>query len=145
PSGDARADLLAFAKEGLEAMRRHPWVPALVLTRPTIGPNSLRCTEYFLAVMAGSEQAADTKMELFAMLNSSICMYAQWEANQRQAGGGEQWQTELVTYLAQAAATGEYPHLAATFAASTGPAPDLDPDVFFARAMDRVISIVLAA
>jgi AcrR family transcriptional regulator len=144
PSGDARADLHEFAKQGLAAMRRHPWVPALVLTRPTIGPNSLRCTEYYLAVMAENGQPADTKMELFAMLNSSICMYAQWEANQRQAGGSEQWQTELVTYLAQAAATGAYPHLAATFAASTGRAPDLDPDVFFARAMDRVISMVLA-
>jgi AcrR family transcriptional regulator len=145
PSGDARADLLGFAKEGLAAMRRHPWVPALVLTRPTIGPNSLRCVEYFLRVMADNEQPADTKMELFAMLNSSICMYAQWEANQRQTGGTEQWQAELVTYLAQAAATGEYPHLAAIFAASTGRAPDLDPDVFFARAIDRVISIVLGA
>src|SRR6266702_2022056 len=143
PSGDARVDLLGFAKEGLAAMRRRPWVPALVLTRPTIGPNSLRCVEYFLRVMADNEQPSDTKMELFAMLNGSICMYAQWEANQSQTGGTEQWQTELVTYLAQAAATGEYPHLAATFAASAGRAPDLDPDVLFARAIDRVISIVL--
>ena len=143
PSGDARADLLEFARQGLAAMRRHPWVPALILTRPTIGPNSLRCTEFFLAVMSDSAQPPDTKMELFAMLNSSVCMYAQWEANQRQAGGSEQWQAELVTYLGQAAATGEYPHLAATFAASAGRAPDLDPDAIFTRAIDRVIAIVL--
>jgi AcrR family transcriptional regulator len=143
PSGDARADLLKFAKQGLAAMRRHAWVPALILTRPTIGPNSLRCTEFFLAVMSDSDQPPDTKMELFAMLNSSICMYAQWEANQRQAGGSEQWQAELVTYLGQAAATGEYPHLAATFAASANRAPDLAPDAIFTRAIDRVIAIVL--
>lgn len=144
PSGDARADLLEFAKQGLAAMRRHAWVPALILTRPTIGPNSLRCTEFFLAVMAENDQPADAKMELFAMLNGSICMYAQWEANQRQAGGSEQWQRELVTYLAQAAATGDYPHLAATFASSIGQAPDLDPDAVFTRAIGRVVRIILA-
>jgi AcrR family transcriptional regulator len=144
PSGDPRADLLEFATQGLAAMRRHSWVPALVLTRPTIGPNSLRCAEFFLAVMADNDQPADTKMELFAMLNSSICMFAQWEANQRQSGGSEQWQQELVTYLGQAAATGEYPHLAATFAAGTGRTPDLDPDALFARSIDRVVGIILA-
>jgi AcrR family transcriptional regulator len=144
PSGDPRADLLEFAKQGHEAMRRHPWVPALVLTRPTLGPNSLRCTEFFLAVMADNDQPADTKMELFAMLNSSICMLAQWEVNQRQSGGGEQWQKELVTYLGQAAATGEYPHLAATFAASASRTPDLTPDAMFARTIGRVISLILA-
>ena len=143
PSGDARADLMEFARQGLLAMRRHPWVPALVLTRPTIGPNSLRCTEYFLAVMADNDQPAETKMELFAILNSSICTFAQWESNQRAQGGIEQWNAELVTYLATASASGDYPHLARTFAESAGRAPDLDPDGIFARGIDRVISVIL--
>lgn len=143
PSGDPRADLAEFARQGLLAMRRHPWVPGLVLTRPSIGPNSLRCIEYFLAVMAVSDQPADTKMELFAILNSSICTFAQFEANQRAQGGIEQWNTELITYLANAAASGEFPHLAATFAGSAGRVPDLDPDAIFARGIDRVISVIL--
>ena len=143
PSGDARADLMEFARQGLLAMRRHPWVPGLVLTRPTIGPNSLRCTEYFLAVMAANDQPAETKMELFAILNSSICTFAQWEANQRAQGGIEQWNAELVTYLATAAASGDYPHLARTFAESADRTPDLDPDGIFARGIDRVISVIL--
>lgn len=143
PSGDPRADLAEFAQQGMAAMRRHPWVPALVLTRPTIGPNSLRCTEYFLAIMADSDQPGDAKMELFAMLNSAICMFAQWEANQRQLGGSAQWQAELVTYLGAAAAGGEYPHLAASFAQSAGRTPDLDPDAVFARGIDRIIGVIL--
>ena len=143
PSGDARADLMEFARQGLLAMRRHLWVPGLVLTRPTIGPNSLRCTEYFLAVMAANDQPAETKMELFAILNSSICTFAQWEANQGAQGGIEQWNAELITYLATAAASGDYPHLARTFAESAGRVPDLDPDGIFARGMDRVISVIL--
>jgi AcrR family transcriptional regulator len=144
PSGDPRADLNGYARQGLLAMRRHPWVPGLVLTRPSIGPNSLRCIEYFLAVMAESDQPADAKMESFAILNSSICTFAQWEANQRAQGGIERWNAELVTYLAGAAAGGEYPHLARTFAASAGQVPDLDPDGIFARNIDRVISVILS-
>ena len=144
PSGDPRADLREFTRQGLAAMRRHPWAPGLVLTRPTIGPNSLRCTEYFLAVMADSDEPGDTKMELFAMLNSSICMFAQWEENQRRLGGTEQWQAELVTFFGQAAMSGNYPHVAATFATSAGRTPDVDTDSIFARSIDRVISIILS-
>ncbi len=144
PSGDRRADLTGFAREGLAAMRRHPWVPALVLTRPSIGPNSLRCTEYFLAVMAGAAASGGTKMELFAMLNGYVCQFAQWESNQRETGGGAQWQAELGAYLGVAVATGAYPHLAAAFTADGAPA-DMDPDAVFDRSVARVIELILAA
>ncbi|MBR7838046.1 TetR/AcrR family transcriptional regulator [Actinospica durhamensis] len=143
PSGDQRADLADFARQGIAAMRRHPWTPALVLTRPSMGPNSLRCTEYFLAVMAASPLSGGTKMELFAMLNGSICQFAQWEANQREAGGSAQWQAELATYLGSAVATGAYPHLAAAFAG--GETTDMDPDAVFDRFVARVIDLILAA
>ena len=143
PSGDPRADLADFARQGLLAMRRHPWVPGLVLTRPTIGPNALRCIEYFLAAMAESDQPGGTKMEFFALLNASICTFAQFEANQRAQGGIEQWNAELVTYIATAAAGGDFPSLARTFAGSVDEAPDLDPDGIFARSIDRVISVIL--
>jgi AcrR family transcriptional regulator len=143
PSGDARADLLDFGRQGLAAMRRHPWVPALVLTRLTIGPNSLRCTEYFLAVLADVDLPGGTKMELFAMLNGSICQFAQWEANQAATGGSEQWLAELVGYLGSAVATGAYPHLAAAMHDS-GTA-DLEPDALFERSLDRVVASILGA
>lgn len=142
PSGDARADLLGFARQGLAAMRRHTWVPALVLTRMTIGPNSLRCTEYFLAVLAGTDLSGGLKMELFATLNSSICQFAQWEANQGTHGAGEQWQAELIGYLGAAVATGDYPHLAAAMA--SGGSLDLDPDAMFERGIGRVVDLILA-
>lgn len=142
PTGDRRADLLAFAWQGLASMRRHPWVPGLVLTRPSIGPNSLRCTEYFLAVMSGTEISGGTKMELFAMLNGNICQFAQWEANQREAGGSAQWQAELVAYLGAAVSTGDYPNMAAAFADAE--APDMDPDAVFERSVGRVIDLILS-
>jgi AcrR family transcriptional regulator len=141
PSGDQRADLKAFAREQLEAMRRHPWVPALLLTRTTIGPNSLRHVEYFLAIVADLDEPGAAKMELFAMLNSSVSLFAQWEANQRAAGGTERWQAELAAYLGAAVAGGEYPHLAAALA--QGSSPDVDEDSLFERGIDRTVSSIL--
>lgn len=141
PSGDSRADLAAFAREGLAAMRRHAWVPALVLTRPTIGPNSLRCTDHFLAVLSGSDLPGGTKMELFALLNGFLCQFAQWEASQRTNNANEQWTADLVAYLTVAVATGRYPHVAA--ALSSGGEPDLDPDSVFNRSLERVIDVIL--
>ncbi len=142
PTGDQRADLHEFARQGLAAMRRHPWVPGLVLTRPSIGPNSLRCTEYFLAVMSEAKLSGGTKMELFAMLNGYVCQFAQWEANQRDVGGSAQWQAELAAYLGMAVATGDYPNLAAAFIGSE--APDLDADAVFERSVGRVIDLILS-
>ena len=107
----------------------------------TIGPNSLRCTEYFLAVLADADLPGGLKMELFATLNSSICQFAQWEANQGTQGAGEQWQVELITYLGAAVATGDYPHLAAAMA--SGGSLDLDPDAMFERAIGRVVDLIL--
>ena len=141
PSGDPREDLKRFAWQSLAAMRRHPWVPALILTRTSIGPNSLRHVEYFLSVVEDLDEPGGTKMELFAMLNSTVSLFAQWEANQRASGGTERWQAEVAGYLGAAVATGEYPHLAAAF--NSGASPDADPDSIFERGLDRTVSAIL--
>ena len=143
PSGDPRADLKEFARQHLAAMRRHPWVPALLLTRTTIGPNSLRHIEYFLAVVADIDESGTAKMELFAMLNSSVSLFAQWEANQRATGGTERWQAELGAYLGAAVAGGGFPHLAAAFA--SGGDPGVDEESLFERGIDRTVSVILSS
>jgi AcrR family transcriptional regulator len=140
PSGNPRADLAGFAREGVAAMRRHPWVPALVLTRLTIGPNSLRLLEYFLGILSGLEAPGGTKMELFAMTNAFLCQFAQWEANQRNATGA--FQADLVRYLSEAVATGNYPNLTAVFTSTDEPA-DLSPEAVFERSVNRLIDVVL--
>jgi len=75
------------------------------------------------------------------MLNSSICQFAQWEANQRAAGGTEQWQAELVTYMSAAVGTGDYPHLASAMASAVP--QDVDPDSIFDRGIGRIIDVIL--
>ncbi|MGW2548253.1 TetR/AcrR family transcriptional regulator [Kitasatospora sp. NPDC001574] len=139
PTGDCRADLHRLGHEQLAALRRHPWLPALVIARPGLGPNALRYTDHFLAVTEPSGLDGGTRMEALALLNGFICQYAQYE---RTAAAGAQWQTDLVGYLARAAGSGEYPHLAAAFATTGPPASDLDAT--FDRALSRVITAVLA-
>ncbi|MDY0811212.1 TetR/AcrR family transcriptional regulator C-terminal domain-containing protein [Kitasatospora purpeofusca] len=138
PTGDCRADLRRLAHEQLAALRRHPWVPALVIARPGLGPNALRYTEHFLAVTEPSGLDGTTRMEALALLNGFVCQYAQYE---RTAAAGAKWQADLARYLGRAAAGGEFPHLAAAFA-NLGPSADT-PDAVFDRSLDRVITAAL--
>ncbi|RKT18997.1 TetR family transcriptional regulator [Streptomyces sp. 1114.5] len=139
PSGDVRADLTRLAHEQLAILRRHPWVPAVVLARPGIGPNALRYTDHFLAVTAPTGLDGAARMEAMSLFNGFLTQYAQYEQT---AAAGAKWQAELVGYLTQAATSGEYPHLAQAFATSGPPA---DPDRTFDRVLERVISAVLAS
>ncbi|MFE4975515.1 TetR/AcrR family transcriptional regulator [Kitasatospora sp. NPDC056651] len=138
PTGDVRADLTALAHQQLAILRRHPWLPALVLARPSIGPNALRYTDHFLAVTAPSGLGGGARMEAMALFNGFICQFAQYEQT---AAAGAKWQAELVGYLGQAAASGEFPHLAQAFATAGPPA---DPDQAFDRTLGRVVAAILA-
>ena len=141
PSGDPRADLTLLAHEQLAAMRRHPWLPRLVVNRPSMGPNALRCTEFFLAALADSPLAGGTKMELFAMFNGFVTQFAVWQHTAAGADA-ERWQADLVTYLGGAIADGRYPHLAAALTAGAG-SPPMDADGVFARSLDRTLTTIL--
>lgn len=141
PSGEPRADLTLMAEEALRVMRRHPWVPALVMARPSIGPNSVRCTEFFLAAVSGAGLRPGSEMELYAIFNGSLCQFAEFERSAA-VSVGSRWQSDLVTYLSGVIATGRYPHLAA--AMTTGASAPPDPAEMFARLLDRLITMVLA-
>lgn len=138
PSGDVRADLTDLAHQQLAVFRRHPWLPALVLARPSIGPNALRYTDHFLAATAPTGLGGGDRMEAMALFNGFVGQFAQYEHT---AAAGAKWQAELVGYLGRAAASGEFPHLAQAFATAGPPA---DPDRAFDRALDRVITAILA-
>ncbi|MEE1782362.1 TetR/AcrR family transcriptional regulator C-terminal domain-containing protein [Streptomyces sp. SP17BM10] len=138
PGGDCRTDLIALARQQLSIFRRHPWLPGLVLARPGIGPNALRYTDHFLAVTAPTGLGGGARMEAMALFNGFVCQFAQYE---RTAAAGAKWQAELTGYLARAAMSGEYPHLAQAF---TAPGPPADPSTAFERSLDRVITAILA-
>ncbi|MFF2045074.1 TetR/AcrR family transcriptional regulator [Kitasatospora sp. NPDC058170] len=137
PTGDCREDLRRLAHQQLTVLRRHPWLPALVVARPGIGPNGLRYTEHFLAVTASSGLDGAARMEAMSLLNGFVCQYAQYEQT---AAAGAKWQAELVGYLYKAAMSGDFPHLADAFATS---GPPRDPDATFDRALDRLLTAAL--
>jgi AcrR family transcriptional regulator len=142
PSGDARADLTLLAHQELAALRRHPWLAELVVTRPSMGPNTLRAMEFFFGAVAGLPWHGSTKLEMMAQLTGYVCVYAQWERTAAR-GDRDRFQAETAAYLTKVVATGRYPHLAEALADSATGAPP-DQDTVFARSLDRLITPIVS-
>ena len=70
PAGDWLADLLAIGDQARAIMRRHPWLPSLLITRSVLGPNGLVLLEHVLAALAPHPAGTAAKLEAFAMLNT---------------------------------------------------------------------------
>jgi AcrR family transcriptional regulator len=51
PEGPWRAVLTWQLTQSREVMRRHPWLPGLVATRPVLGPNALARSELFYGTL----------------------------------------------------------------------------------------------
>ncbi len=139
PSGDQLADLQRLFRQQLQILRRHTWVPRLVVGRPFLGPNGLRYTEYFLACLAGTDLPGSAKMEAMALLNGFLCQYAEWE---RTAAAGGKWHTDLMTYMQGVVLSGEYPHLSQALISSGSGSPP-DPDAVFDRTLQRLVTAIL--
>lgn len=140
PSGDWLADLVAFGEQSRTILRRHRWLPGLVMARPVLGPNGLALLEYVLTVLARHPADIRTKLEGFATLNGVTAAFVQHEL-----AGGSQLQQSNVAYLQQALASGEHPRLAELL--SAGPAPagpeSADPADRYADVLGRILTGLL--
>jgi AcrR family transcriptional regulator len=118
PSGDWLADLTAVGQQARAIMRRHPWLPALVITRPALGPHGIALLEHVLSVLAGHPATLAAKLEAFAMLNTITAVFVQHEL-----AGGSAAQQRNQAYLQHVLAAGDHPRLAQLLgAAGAGPA-----------------------
>lgn len=118
PSGDWLADLTAVGQQARAIMRRHPWLPALVITRPALGPHGIALLEHVLSVLAGHPAPLAAKLEAFAMLNTITAVFVQHEL-----AGGSAAQQRNQAYLQHVLAAGDHPRLAQLLgAAGAGPA-----------------------
>jgi AcrR family transcriptional regulator len=141
PSGDWLADLLAVGEQARAILRRHPWLPGLVVTRPpSMGPNGVALLEHVLAALEPHPANIAAKMEAFAMLNGLTAAFA---ANE--LAGGPAAQQRVVAYLGHVIASGEHPRLtrllsqpSAVYTTVPDPA-DRYPDI-----MSRVLTGLLA-
>jgi hypothetical protein len=94
---------------------------------PPMGPCTLRYIDYFLGLLAGTGLGAAAKMETIAVINGFALMYGALQAalKEERARTGitePEQQAAPVKVLAEAAASGSYPNLAAALA-SPSPQP----------------------
>jgi AcrR family transcriptional regulator len=141
-SGDWLADLIALGEQGRSIMRRHPWIPALVLTRPVLGPAGLALMQHALELLAAHPADVNVKLEAFAMLNSITAMFVQHEL-----AGASALQERQLRYLGHALGAGQFPRLAQLLAAAgeAGPADSQPPDPAdrYADIMARILTGLL--
>ncbi|MFC4070187.1 TetR/AcrR family transcriptional regulator [Actinoplanes subglobosus] len=119
PGGPWLDGLLEVGRQGHELMRRHPWLPELVLTRSTLGPHGTDLLEHVLAVLAGHPAGAGRKLEAFGVITTLTAALALNEAD-----GGAGARQRQGAYLAHVIAEGRHPHLTVALTAGpTVPAP----------------------
>jgi AcrR family transcriptional regulator len=130
PSGDWRADLHSVALSAWGAMKRHPWAAQLVHSRPPVGPNALRRTEFMLATFTGLGQPPGMAMGYASLVERLVIGMAVQAAEERDPRRHADFSTPETTELALeplrdlVAASGAYPNLARWVAAPSGPDAD---------------------
>jgi AcrR family transcriptional regulator len=144
-SGAPAARLLVIARAGHALYLRHPWlldIPAA----PIPGPNAIAFIEHCLAALSGVAMSGPAKLETIGLFSGAVRLAAQTEIEQVRAGqDSTQWQKELAAYLAQIAATGHTPHLAAALGDSPPTEGSGQQGSLFERAMIRILAGLLAA
>jgi AcrR family transcriptional regulator len=143
-TGDWLADLLDIGEQARAIMRRHPWLPSLLITRSVLGPNGLVLLEHVLRALAPHPSGIAAKLDAFAILNATTAMFVQNEI-----GGGSARQQRNAAYLNFALATGRYPRLAELLAPASPPQaspPDAAPDHAerYRDILARILSGILA-
>jgi AcrR family transcriptional regulator len=146
---DSRAAMAALARQGRDITRRHPWLPDAMRRPAVIGPNGLRYIDCFLGLLAGSALDTTAKMELISLVNGFAIMYGGMEESltSQQASTGvspDQHLAAQVAALVSAAASGNYPNLAAALTASS-PSRQRDADEVFDSCIYRLIDGALLA
>lgn len=113
PSGDWQADLLTIARQARQIMRRHPWLPAMVMGRPVLGPQGIDLLEHVLDVLADHPAGPERKLEAFALLSGLTALFVQNEMVAADISA-----TRQSAYLRHVAAAGSHPRITALLAAS---------------------------
>jgi hypothetical protein len=133
PSGDWRTDLLTLACQARDIMRRHRWLPALVIGRPALGPHGTNLLEHVLEILDGHPAQPARKVEAFAILTGLAALFVETETAAASAA-------RHGAYLSHVAAAGHHPRIAALVAtAPTEPQPS-DP---FAAVLTGALAAVL--
>ncbi|MFE9427459.1 TetR/AcrR family transcriptional regulator [Kitasatospora sp. NPDC006697] len=115
--GDWRTDLAAVARHLREDLLRHRWLGGIMMSRPSLGPNSLRQMDHALAAAAALTPDAtlgnSAIRTLYHYVLGAVSDELTEQDTRRRTGLTEQqWQASVGPYLREIVASGEYPHFA---------------------------------
>ena len=135
-TGDWRTDLKAIAHLQRALMLRHPWLPAALSARRTLGPHALGFLEHALAALRPTGLDGAAKLEVFAQLTGFVVGHVAHEIARAEAAQSPARAEAEARYLASVAADGHHPELAEALSAAGRP---LTPEATFTRFLNRLI------
>ncbi|MEU4212399.1 TetR/AcrR family transcriptional regulator C-terminal domain-containing protein [Streptomyces sp. NPDC026206] len=135
-TGDWRTDLKAIGHHQRALMLRHPWLPAALHARRTLGPHTLAFLERALAALRPTRLDGAAKLEVFAQLTGFVAAHVAHEIAQATAAQSPDRAAAEARYLAAVAADGHHPELAEALSA---PGRPLNPEATFTRFLNRLI------
>jgi AcrR family transcriptional regulator len=143
---DWRDDLRRSAMGYRRLMLRHPWVLSIGVSRPPLGPNVLRRTEWMLGTMEGLglsiQEISEFTGTVIAYVRGVVLAEIGEAEVVRRTGQTEDDYRRLVgPYLMQVLAAGQHP-LMARFVHEADEHPD--PDRVFRSGLERVLDGVAA-
>jgi AcrR family transcriptional regulator len=144
-SGDPFEDLLRIARQGRAIYLRHPWLLEVMATESLPGPNALVFIEQTLAALGPTGLDGPAKLETVGLFSGALRLTAQAEIGQQRAGqDAAEWQRSMAAYLLKVATDGRHPNLATAIADQPADSRPTRADLFFERAMARILNGLLA-
>jgi AcrR family transcriptional regulator len=117
PSGDWRSDLARIAYGQRELMLRHPWLGALLATRPALGPHSLRHMDHALAAAESLTADPTRAANVIGLIGDYVLgavsrELAELETRRRTGQSEDEWRASVAPYIREVVESGAYPHFA---------------------------------
>jgi AcrR family transcriptional regulator len=137
---DWRTALRSLLGGTREMFQRHPWCPALIHTRPPVGPHAMRRTEFMLTVLTGQGASLADAMTYAALLERYVIGSGVQEAQEAAFERDIDLTAAVMSMSGLAQQYGDVPLMAQWLAAPSGG----DADVQFALGLDFLLDGIAA-
>jgi len=109
PGGDWRAEIRRRARSARRVLRQHPWAIALMESRTSPGPATLRHHDAVIATLRAAGFSHELTAHAYALLDSQAYGFALQEAGLPFEGSDTV--ADVAEPIIERFSTGEYPHL----------------------------------
>ena len=141
PPADRRAAIAELARQSRAIAQRHPWLGSVMQRPGPPGPNGLRYLDYFLGLLDQSRLDTGGKLEIIAVISGFATTYGAMQGTlmRQHTSAGREAEMQVQVFI-RAAASGQYPNLAAALAAA-GPARG--EDAVFESCIRRLTDVAI--